>query len=64
MNDNNGTLKVKGKCQGESLLVLLDSGSTFSFVDSAMVHSMGIEPETIPSVVVTIANSDKMSSNE
>ena len=37
-----GTIRVKGRINGVSLVILLDTGSTHNFIDVAIVSSLNL----------------------
>jgi len=53
-------IKVKGRAHNCSLMVLIDSGSTHSFLDESMAKKLGCEVSNSHSLSVIVANGNKV----
>ncbi|XP_057999881.1 uncharacterized protein LOC110642382 [Hevea brasiliensis] len=56
------TLKIKGKVDKQSIVILIDSGSTPSFLDYKIAKELGCRMVKAPPLSVTVANGHKMGS--
>lgn len=54
------TVRLKGEIKNRVVSILVDSGSTHSFIDIALIKQLGISAEIISPLVVSVANSTKM----
>lgn len=52
----NGTLKFQGLFMGTEVLILLDSGSSSSFISEGVVHQLGIPVQQCNPLTVRVAN--------
>ena len=53
-----GTMKVKGKVNSVSLVILVDSGSTHNFIDAAIVSVLHVPVDESQILEVKVANGD------
>lgn len=58
------TIKLPGLIQKQKIIVLIDSGSTHSFVDPMLVHQLKLPTEAAPNLTVTVANGEKLSCDQ
>eukprot|EP00257_Ricinus_communis_P017974 XP_015576546.1 uncharacterized protein LOC107261479 [Ricinus communis] len=56
------TMQVEGIINGFPLLVLIDSGSTHSFVNEALIHQLQIQAEAKSNLRVMVANGEQVKS--
>ncbi|XP_055960653.1 transposon Tf2-1 polyprotein [Mercurialis annua] len=56
------TMQVEGIINGFPLLVLIDSGSTHSFVNEALIHQLHIQAEAKSNLRVMVANGEQVKS--
>ncbi|KAL0409740.1 UNVERIFIED_CONTAM: hypothetical protein Sradi_1908400 [Sesamum radiatum] len=61
-NVSSGTLRVKGIVNGKEIHILIDSGSTHSFIDEKVAKALGIKTELTTLMVVSVADGYKMMS--
>ncbi|KAL0361912.1 UNVERIFIED_CONTAM: hypothetical protein Sradi_3875700 [Sesamum radiatum] len=61
-NVSSGTLRVKGVVNGKEIHILVDSGSTHSFIDEKVVKALGIKTEPTTSMLVSVADGYRMMS--
>ncbi|XP_026434748.1 uncharacterized protein LOC113332418 [Papaver somniferum] len=59
---NGDTIRIPGILQDKTVSILIDSGSTTIFIDSALASSLQYHIESTVPMVVTIANGEKTSS--
>ncbi|XP_026383767.1 uncharacterized protein LOC113279283 [Papaver somniferum] len=57
------TIKIPGLLHKRKVFILIDSGSTTSFIDSTLATSLKCSIEKSPSMLVTAANGDQTVSN-
>lgn len=50
------TVRLQGRIKKQPVSILVDSGSTHSFIDAALVKKLGLVAEVIPPLVVTVAD--------
>ena len=60
---NNKIIKVEGKMGGSKLMVLIDSGSTHSFLDEGTGRRMKCPLVSTQPLTVTVTNGSKVMSN-
>ncbi|KAJ4775101.1 polyprotein [Rhynchospora pubera] len=53
-------IKIKGEVHGFPIIALVDSGSTHSFISPKVIQKIGIIPEHITPMSITVANGAKM----
>lgn len=58
------TMRVKGKIKKKSLVLLIDSASTYNFIDQIVARRLRYPTEVITGVNVTVANGDILKSQE
>lgn len=63
-NSDTKTLKLKGYIGNIPICALIDSGSTHSFINPAIVHNLEIETTKTTPLTVRTASGDKMSTNQ
>ena len=63
-NSDTKTLKFKGYIGNIPICALIDSGSTHSFINPAIVHNLEIETTKTTPLTVRTASGDKMSTNQ
>lgn len=56
--DEGDALKLKAMVKNKIMLLLVDSGSSHSFVSSVFLQKYGITPTTMKSKLVKVANGD------
>ena len=56
--ENCDTIRMRGRIKHQSIIVLVDSGSTHNFIDSAIVKRLSYGTQSISSLQVTVANGD------
>jgi hypothetical protein len=61
--DNDSTIRLPATVNDLKMLMLVDSGSTTSFVDCGMVAKLGLIPQPTSPVYVKVANGAKMLCN-
>ena len=56
--DNNtyNTIKIKENCQGQNLIILIDSGSTYSFINKGTIKALNATTSKTTLLAVTVAN--------
>ena len=59
-NDTYNTIRIKGNCQGRDLIILIDSGSTHSFIDEATIIELNVSKNKTTLLAVTVANGNVM----
>lgn len=57
-------MKLTGECENYPLQVLIDSGSTHSFLDRGTTSKIGYVLEDIPPMLIKVANGKKMISSQ
>ncbi|XP_074346381.1 uncharacterized protein LOC141685160 [Apium graveolens] len=55
-NNSGGTLRFQGIIRGKKVSILIDSGSTHSFVDVGIVKTLGLTAEMVSPLLVTVAD--------
>lgn len=55
-----GTIRLQGCIRGKKVSILVDSGSTHSFIDSTMVKTLGLTAEIVAPLMVTVADGTKV----
>lgn len=58
------TIKVRGSIKNRQVSLLLDSGSSHSFISSALVKQLRLNPSPFSEVGVTVANGEKIPCNQ
>ena len=53
-----GTMRVKGKVNSVSLVILVDSGGTHNFIDAAVISVLHIPVDKSQILEVKVANGD------
>ncbi|KAK3151850.1 hypothetical protein QOZ80_3AG0251460 [Eleusine coracana subsp. coracana] len=61
--DEGEAVRVRALVQKQVMLLLIDSGSSHSFVNSAFLQRVGIKPTKCKPVLVTLANGDTLISD-
>jgi hypothetical protein len=56
-------MKIRELLQNQVMLILLDSGSSHSFVSRALIEKLGIQPHYMQPKVVQVANGETMITN-
>lgn len=59
-----GTLKLTAKINSEEIQVLIDPGSTNSFIDLKVLQRLGVKAVRTYPLIVTVANGDKTVSRD
>jgi hypothetical protein len=59
-NDAYNTIKIKGNCQGRDLIILIDSGSTYSFIDEGAITELNVAKSKTTLLAITVANGNVM----
>ena len=54
------TLQFQGQFQRQSVLILVDSGSSTSFISQQLLLQLSVEPIQCPSLAVRVANGVKL----
>jgi hypothetical protein len=54
------TLQLRATIGGAIMIVLIDSGSTHSFISDASAHRVGLKPVPRPGLSVAVANGDRV----
>lgn len=54
------TIKIRGEAKNRTLTILIDTGSTHSFIDLQVAKEVRTKLETAPPLVVTVANGHKV----
>jgi hypothetical protein len=55
------TMRLRGLCGKQELLILIDSGSSWSFISEQYVAKVGLQTEAIPEMQVSMAIGQQMS---
>lgn len=58
---NCSTMRVEGRANNRTLQLLIDSGSTHSFLDESVAEKLGCVTENVPPLRVLVANGSEMS---
>ncbi|XP_031110384.1 uncharacterized protein LOC116014814 [Ipomoea triloba] len=58
------TIKLPGSILKRDIIILVDSGSTHSFVDPALTHNLRLKAHKVQPLVVTIANGERLLCDE
>lgn len=56
------TMRVRGKLHNRVLVILIDSGNTYNFVDPSVVKKAQLSVDPSHMLAVTVANGDKVKS--
>ena len=56
--DSCNTMRMQGKIKNQSIIVLVDTGSTHNFMDSTIAKRLGCRLHHIQGLHVTVANGD------
>ena len=59
-NDTYNTIRIKGNCQGRDLIILIDNGSTHSFIDEGAITELNVAKSKTTLLAVTVANGNVM----
>jgi hypothetical protein len=62
--ESDGCMRVQGFMHNQMLVVLIDSGSSLSFVSQKLVDKMGLPVQKCAAVEVKVANGEKMRSDK
>lgn len=62
-NQTPSTIRLQGTVKKQKVSILIDSGSTHSFVDTKLVKHSGIKAEIVPTLVVSVAGGSKLVSD-
>jgi hypothetical protein len=62
--ESDGCMRVQGFMHNQMLVVLIDSGSSLSFVSQNLVDKMGLPVQKCAAVEVKVANGEKMRSDK
>lgn len=54
------TIRLQGVIKGKRVSVLIDSGSTHSFIDTRMVKQLGLVAEVVPPLIVSVADGSRI----
>ncbi|KAL2905959.1 Transposon Ty3-I Gag-Pol polyprotein [Bienertia sinuspersici] len=54
------TMRVNGVCNGKTLHILIDSGSTHNFLDLSLAKTIGLDLETINPQAITVADGNHL----
>ncbi|KAH6820459.1 hypothetical protein C2S53_002617 [Perilla frutescens var. hirtella] len=57
------TLRFTGSCQGHQLHILVDTGSTLSFIKDSTAHKLGCEIEEATPLCIKVANGQRLTSS-
>jgi hypothetical protein len=58
------TIRLHGLCGKQELLILIDSGSSSSFISQDIVNNTGVKVQPIPTIQVSVANGEKLVSDK
>lgn len=58
-NKAHNTIKVLGKMKGKVITLLIDTGSSHSFINSGLVRELGLTTKHAPPLLVTVATGQK-----
>lgn len=53
-----GTMRVKGRVNGDRLVILIDTGSTHNFVDASLISSLQLRVDVTKVLEVKVANGE------
>jgi hypothetical protein len=59
-SDTYNTIRIKGNCQGQNLVILIDSGSTYSFINKGTIKALKASTSKTTLLAVTVANENVM----
>lgn len=59
-NTTHHTIRIQGKINGHIITILIDSGSTNSFIDPATACRYGVVIEPAKSMIITVADGNKL----
>ena len=54
------TMRIQGVIKNHKVIILVDTGSTYNFIDHAVVKRVGCQTYPVDGVNVTVANGDQM----
>lgn len=54
------TIRLQGTLKGKKIHILIDSGSTHSFIDSKLVKQLGLVAEVVPPLLVSVADGSRI----
>ena len=55
-----GTIRLQGMIKGKRVSILIDSGSTHSFIDSGVVKQLGLVAEVVSPLIVSVADGSRI----
>lgn len=55
-----GTIRLQGTIKGRLVSILIDSGSTHSFIDSGVVKQLGLVAEMVSPLIVSVADGSRI----
>ncbi|KAK6164307.1 hypothetical protein DH2020_001171 [Rehmannia glutinosa] len=58
------TMRLVGDCNGHKLHILIDSGSTLSFIQETTARKLGCDLEVVKPLLVKVANGQRMVSSQ
>jgi hypothetical protein len=56
--ENNDRIQIRALVGDKVMLLLIDSGSTYSFVDKSLVEKLQLKPTDIPQLKVKVGNGE------
>lgn len=59
-NKSKGIVRLQGTIKKHPVSILVDSGSTHSFIDKSLVKKLGLIVEVIPPLIVTVADGSQV----
>jgi len=59
-NDTYNTIRIKGDCQGQNLIILINSGSTHSFINESTIKALNATTSKTTLLAVMVANGNVM----
>jgi hypothetical protein len=59
-SDTYNTIKIKGDCEGRDFIILIDSGSTHSFIDESMIKKLNVVTSKTTLLAIIVANGNVM----
>ncbi|XP_074343112.1 uncharacterized protein LOC141680927 [Apium graveolens] len=59
-NRSIGTIRLQGVLKGKRISILIDSGSTHSFIDSGLVKQLGLIAEVVLPLIVSVADGSRI----
>lgn len=57
------TIRIEGNSKGNQMMILVDSGSTNSFIDEKAANALKLPVILVPKTVVTVADGRKLQSS-